>query len=645
MKITVAKKMGVLAGSALIGIAMLTSLGQKEMTHIFNSANFVNENTVPALIILADVQKQYLTLRLASNRLMLVDKDTDRTNIEQTIRLSREGILRGLKDYETTIADEKDKALLVQSSKIYAEYEPLMDTLVREIHNGAEGLEKAKGQSAQAAAISGRLAKAIEEHFAYNVTLGKKGAADAVAIKDYALTLSLVIAALTLLTVSCIGFVVTRSLLHQLGGEPDAAADVANKIAIGDLSSNITLKPGDTSSLMAAMQRMTQSLQSLLADTHTLIQANAGGNVHVRADANKHQGDFKKLVQGFNQSLDGITQPMDEVVSVIAQVEKGDLTTIVQGDYKGELKIVKDSVNNMVAKLAETITQVNTTAETLASATIEVSSTSQSLSQAASEQAASVEETSASINQMAASIQQNTDNAKMADSMSAQGSTKAAEGGKAVNDTVEAMKQIAKKIGIINDIAYQTNLLALNAAIEAARAGEHGKGFAVVATEVRKLAERSQVAAQEIGQLAVNSVGMAERAGKLLDEIVPTTQKTADVVQEITAASQEQTVGVNQINTAMSQLSQITQQNASASEELAATAEEMSSQAVRVQKIMSFFHVQGESLSGTDYARLGTGGKGNGGRRPVPHPAVVVGKTRSTAPHTSHQDESHFVRF
>jgi methyl-accepting chemotaxis protein len=195
---------------------------------------------------------------------------------------------------------------------------------------------------------------------------------------------------------------------------------------------------------------------------------------------------------------------------------------------------------------------------------------------------------------MAASISQNTENAKVADGMSAQGSQKAAEGGDAVTETVKAMKDIAKKIGIIDDIAYQTNLLALNAAIEAARAGEHGKGFAVVAAEVRKLAERSQVAAQEIGQLAANSVGLAERAGKLLDEIVPSTKKSADLVQEITAASEEQSAGVSQINNAMAQLSQITQQNASASEELAATAEEISSQAGNLQTLMGFFDLGGQ---------------------------------------------------
>jgi methyl-accepting chemotaxis protein len=189
---------------------------------------------------------------------------------------------------------------------------------------------------------------------------------------------------------------------------------------------------------------------------------------------------------------------------------------------------------------------------------------------ATSEQAASVEETSSQVDVMSASISQNSDNAKVTDGMASKTSKEAVEGGDAVTSTVSAMKQIAQKIGIVDDIAYQTNLLALNAAIEAARAGEHGKGFAVVAAEVRKLAERSQEAAKEIGGLASNSVTTAERAGKLLDDIVPSIQKTSELVQEIAAASAEQSESVTQIGGAIGQLSKATQQNASASEELAA---------------------------------------------------------------------------
>ena len=250
------------------------------------------------------------------------------------------------------------------------------------------------------------------------------------------------------------------------------------------------------------------------------------------------------------------------------------------------------SMKNMVDKLSQVVGEVRASAAALSSASEEVSATAQSMSQGASEQAASVEETSASVEEMTASITQNTENAKITDGMATQAAKQASDGGAAVNQTVDAMKQIAKRIAIIDDIAYQTNLLALNAAIEAARAGEHGKGFAVVASEVRKLAERSQVAAQEIGEMASSSVAVAEKAGKLLTEMVPAIKKTSDLVQEIAAASEEQSSSVGQVNNAMVQLNQITQQSASSSEELAATAEEMSGQAEQLQQIMAFFKVE-----------------------------------------------------
>jgi methyl-accepting chemotaxis protein len=247
----------------------------------------------------------------------------------------------------------------------------------------------------------------------------------------------------------------------------------------------------------------------------------------------------------------------------------------------------------MVDKLSEVVTDVNGGAQALASASEKLSTTAQVLSQAASEQAAGLEETSASMEQMTSSIAHNTENAKVTEGMASKAAQDAADGGESVNATVSAMKQIAKKISIIDDIAAQTNLLALNAAIEAARAGEHGKGFAVVAAEVRKLAERSQVAAQEIGEVATSSVELAEKAGKLLEQMVPAIRKTANLVQEISAASSEQSIGVGQINAAVNQLNQTTQQNASSSEELAATSEKMSSQAEQLQQTMTFFKIEG----------------------------------------------------
>jgi methyl-accepting chemotaxis protein len=286
------------------------------------------------------------------------------------------------------------------------------------------------------------------------------------------------------------------------------------------------------------------------------------------------------------------------VSQIVNHMANGDMTSeikLANGDNSSMLY----SIKKMVEKLSQIITEVRSATDNISSASEQVSSTAQSLSQATSEQAASVEETSASVEQMSASVAQNTENAKVTDSMASQAAKQATEGGDAVKSTVVAMKQIAEKIGIIDDIAYQTNMLALNAAIEAARAGEHGKGFAVVAAEVRKLAERSQVAAQEIGEVASSSVNLAEKAGSLLNEMVPAINKTSDLVQEITAASEEQTGGVAQINTAMSQMNQITQQNASSSEELAATAEEMSGQAQQLQHVMAFFKVADSGAGGS----------------------------------------------
>ena len=190
---------------------------------------------------------------------------------------------------------------------------------------------------------------------------------------------------------------------------------------------------------------------------------------------------------------------------------------------------------------------------------------------------------------MGATIEQNAENARVTDKIAGTSSSKAEEGGTAVNETVAAMRDIAERIGMIEDIAYKTNLLALNAAIEAARAGEHGKGFAVVADEVRKLAERSQTAAAEINDVAGNSVKVAENAGSLINEIVPDIKKTAQLVQEIAAASEEQASGIRQMTTAIEQLDTVSQTTASSAEELSSTSQLMEDQARELAKSVAFF--------------------------------------------------------
>ena len=812
MKLTVTQRMTLLAASALLGIGLLTGLAYEQMNKVYEAANFSTVNTVPSLKVLNDAGWQFGRLRARVNRHLLLTSQKEMAELEIKIAETREALDKAFRDYEPLLANDRDKALFTEVKTARDQYYQNIKEVVE--LSRANKSEQAKDLLIHTGSpISDKFGRALEAHTQFNIELGEKGAADAAEIKSRALTLSLVVAGITLCVIALIAYIITRALLRQLGGEPEFAASVASRVAAGDLSSQIDLKAGDSESLMAAMKNMSGNIQALIDEMNRMSAEHDKGDIDVKIDETRFHGSFRTMAEGINAmvfghiavkkkamgcikefgegnfdaeleafpgkkkfindtieqvrsnlksfiaemnhmsrehdkgdidvkideskfkndflamakgvnemvfghiavkikamacvkefgegnldapleqfpgkkkfindtieqlrgnlvrivteideitaaankgnftvkiSLDGkkgfpktlseqLNQLSDTVdtafkdtIFVAEALERGDLTKTVTRDYQGAYDQVKQALNNTVTKLAQTIAEVSDTTETLASATNQVSSTAQTLSQAASEQAASVEETSASIEQMTSSIQQNTENAKVADGMSAEGSVKAAEGGEAVNETVGAMKQIARKIGIIDDIAYQTNLLALNAAIEAARAGEHGKGFAVVAAEVRKLAERSQVAAQEIGQLAVNSVGMAEKAGKLLDEIVPTTKRTADLVQEITAASEEQTVGVNQVNTAMSQLSQITQQNASASEELAATAEEMSSQAGNLQELMSFFNL-GASKA---VARTGRSGGAPVSIRQTP---AFGQMTLAAAP-----DESNFGRF
>ncbi|MDA8137740.1 MAG: methyl-accepting chemotaxis protein [Desulfobacteraceae bacterium] len=329
----------------------------------------------------------------------------------------------------------------------------------------------------------------------------------------------------------------------------------------------------------------------------------------------------------------GIVRPLIKGVDFASQVALGDLTATIDVHQKDELGILAEALRRMVANLKGTVTiaeqiaqgdlsvsvkilsdkdtlgkalesmvhrlnavvvDVKNAAYQVAAGSQHLSSSSEQMSQGATEQAASAEEASSSMEQMAANIRQNADNASQTEKIALKVADDAKTGGNTVLDTVSAMKNIAQKISVIEEIARQTDLLALNAAIEAARAGDHGKGFAVVASEVRKLAERSQSAAGEISKLSSSSVEVAEAAGQMLASIVPDVQRTAELVQEISAASNEQNTGADQINKAIQQLDQVIQQNSSASEEMAATAEELSQQAEQLQSAVSFFHLAGE---------------------------------------------------
>lgn len=401
------------------------------------------------------------------------------------------------------------------------------------------------------------------------------------------------------------------------------------KIADGDVSMDIAARD-EKDEIGPALNKIVGSLRALIADVNVLVDGAIQGKLATRADSSKHQGDYQVIVEGINKTLDAVIGPLNVAAEYVDRIAKGDIPAKISDTYNGDFNKIKNNLNdlidalneinklaqeiangnlmvtakerssqdelmrnlgNMIVKLTDVVSDVTSAADNVATGSQQMSGTGQQLSQGATEQAASAEEISSSMEQMVSNIKQNADNAQQTEKISLKAAQDAREGGKAVSETVGAMKEIASKISIIEEIARQTNLLALNAAIEAARAGEHGKGFAVVATEVRKLAERSQLAAGEINKLSASSVEVAEKAGDMLTRIVPDIQKTAELVSEINAASNEQNTGAEQISKAIQQLDKVIQQNASATEEMASTSEELSSQAEQLQDAIGFFTI------------------------------------------------------
>jgi len=311
-----------------------------------------------------------------------------------------------------------------------------------------------------------------------------------------------------------------------------------------------------------------------------------------------------------------ISRGLTRATTAVRKVAEGDLTENIQVTSRDEIGVLITHVNDMVERLRGVVGDALAAAGNVSSGSQELSSSSEQLSQGATEQASSAEEASASMEEMAANIKQNADNAAQTEKIARQSSKDAEASGEAVGRAVVAMRTIAQKISIVQEIARQTDLLALNAAVEAARAGEHGKGFAVVASEVRKLAERSQAAAAEISSLSGETVQVATEAGDMLNRLVPDIRKTAELVAEISAACREQDIGASQINEAIQQLDKVTQQNSGASEEVSATSEELAAQAEELQASIAFFKVD----------------RANANRRAAPdRPAAIAATHRPAA--------------
>ena len=379
----------------------------------------------------------------------------------------------------------------------------------------------------------------------------------------------------------------------------------------GNFDAPLEKFPGKKAFINETIEQVRTNLKNLITDAEMLHMAAIEGRLSTRADISRHQGDFRRIVQGVNETLDAVVMPVNEAASCLQEMAMGNLDIEMKGDYQGDHAVIKENLNATLASLNDILNQVAVAVDQVAAGSRQVSGSSQSLSQAATESASSLQEITASMHELTSQTSMNADNAIRANRLAAQARLSAEKGDtemgnmvRAMNDINESASSISKIIKTIDEIAFQTNLLALNAAVEAARAGKHGKGFAVVAEEVRNLAQRSAAAAKETAEIIEGSIKkteagakIAQETSKALEEIVTGSTKVTDLIGEIAAASKEQAQGIGQINTGLSQVDQVTQQVTANAEESASASEELSSQSLQLKQMLTKFRLRKQELA------------------------------------------------
>ena len=413
-----------------------------------------------------------------------------------------------------------------------------------------------------------------------------------------------------------IGFLLIRAIMRPLS----EAQDVAARISAGDLSSAIDIRNNDEiGQLLASFKNMQASLQAIVAEIKDIVEASVQGDFSKKIDMTGKQGYTKELSDLLNQLATVTHDGLSDVLRVANTLAQGDLTQTITKDYPGTFGEMKAGINGTVSNLKELVGQIKDATDTINTASKEIAAGNSDLSQRTEEQASSLEETASSMEELTSTVKQNAENAKQANQLAIGASDVAGKGGAVVGQVVttmdsinESSRKIVDIISVIDGIAFQTNILALNAAVEAARAGEQGRGFAVVAGEVRNLAQRSAAAAKEIKTLIGDSVEKVEggsklvaQAGQTMEEIVSSIKRVTDIMSEITAASVEQSAGIEQVNLAITQMDEVTQQNAALVEEAAAAAESLEEQAQNLSVSVGTFKMDSSS-TGTAVARRET---------------------------------------
>jgi methyl-accepting chemotaxis protein len=573
----------------------------------------------------------------AVKNLLLATTQEDREHYKGRVEANIANINDELEKASPLIHSDEGKALLAKFDPIWREDQETTNQVIALAMK--EQLEQKKASLALSVGLGRQKTDAAENALATLVTQkesnAKKAADDGTQTYRSSRALMIVLVLGGVLLGLGLGIFISRSIASPL-----IKLEVAAKqIALGNVDQDIEYHSNDEVGLLAdSFRTVILAVKTLTQDAVMLSEAARQGKLATRADASKHQGDYRKIIEGVNETLDAVVGPLNLAADFVERISKGDIpeqsTDAVKGDFiklrdnlnklivamneitaaaeeiaKGNLTVklrerspqdtLMQALMSMVNALTRTVSDIRAIAGEVSAASQAISTASIQVSKGATSQASAAEEASSSMEQMVSNIKQNADNAQQTDKIANKSANDAQESGKSVREAVVAMKDIASKISIIEEIARQTNLLALNAAIEAARAGEHGKGFAVVASEVRKLAERSQKAAGEINHLSGTTLTVSEKSGEMLGRLVPDIQKTAELVQEITAASKEQDTGSSQINQALQQLEKVIQENASASEEMATTTEELTGQADQLVNALAFFQTGNEGHAAT----------------------------------------------
>lgn len=638
------------------------------------------QNTVP-LETIGHINAN--SVRVALNiRAMAAAEASQRDAWAERIKKREQETLEGIKLYGAQVFAPELKALANKIEDHFKKYMGFADQVVALLSAGKEAQATAI-MDAEMAKIRGELEKDIEEAMGITVKRAKARSDANTEMANAAIRLSTIIMIVAGLFATVIGVIlfrniegIIRSLLDETQmlekaalegrlatrgdtnkinfefrgivvgvnktldaviGPLNVAAEYVDKISRGEIPKKITDNyNGDFNMIKNNLNRCIDAVNLLVSDVNMLAQAAVDGRLNTRADASKHQGDFARVVDGVNKTLDAVLGPINEAAKVLEELSRKNMRARVMGNYNGDLAMIKNNLNTAAENLHTALIQVSTSVEQVTSASTQISSGSQSLAQGANEQASSLEQISSNLEQMSSMVKQNTDNANQANGLASDAKASAEKGNEAMQKMSVAIQEIkrsadetAKIIKTIDEIAFQTNLLALNAAVEAARAGDAGKGFAVVAEEVRNLAQRSAEAAKNTSAMieasqknAENGVAVSTQVGDILKTIVGGAHKVAQLISEVSAATTEQAKGVDQINIGVSEMNKVTQQNAALSEESASSAEELNSQAEELSQMISTFDlgVEKSKVSKTSaQSGGGTGGVGGRGKKQTVH--------------------------